>query len=81
MTWRNRWPFHKHDFKEYVGRECQGATLGWGFDIVPCYSITWRCECGQTKVETGMLLPLVQFRKDVDGWPLDDAGKRMAIAK
>jgi hypothetical protein len=81
MTWRNRWPFHRHDFSEYVRRECQGATLGWGGNIVPCFAITWRCECGKTKTETGMLLPLVKFAQDKDGWPLDDAGGRMAIAK
>lgn len=77
------WPFrrHHHDFTEYVSRTCQGATLGWGGDIVPCYSITWRCQCGKTKTETGMLLPLVKFAKDIDGWPLDDQGKRMGISK
>jgi hypothetical protein len=81
MTWRNRWPFHKHDFTEYVSRECEGATIGWRLNVVPCYSITWRCQCGKTKTETGMLLPLVDFIKDKDGWPLNADGSRMRIAK
>lgn len=76
------WPFrrHRHVFSEFVSRTCQGATLGWGADIVPCYSLTWRCECGKTNVQTGMILPLVKFAKDKDGWPLDETGARMRIA-
>lgn len=76
-----RYIFHRHEFTEFVGRTCDGATLGWGGDIVPCYSITERCQCGKERTQRGMLLPLVSFRKDADHWPLDDDGKRMGIAK
>ena len=75
------WPFHRHQFSEYVSRDIDGATLGWGLNVVPCYSITERCICGKTRVRSGMLMPLVPFKKDHDGWPLTEDGKRMAIAK
>ena len=77
----NFWPFHRHDFGEYVSRTLDGATLGWGMKPEPCYSITYRCKCGKQRTTSGWLLPLVKFKTDTDGWPLTDEGKRMEIAK
>ena len=76
------WPFrrHKHDFRHHVSTVPMGATLGWG-GIEPCYAITYRCECGSTKTKRGMILPLIDVRRDVDGWPLADDGSRMKVAK
>lgn len=75
------WPIHRHEFTEYVSRTCEGVTLNWGLRPEPCYSITWRCQCGKSMTEKGMLLPLLSFRADKDGWPLDDQGKRMKVAR
>lgn len=76
-----RYIFHRHEFTEYVGRTCDGVTLGWGGDFVPHYSITHRCWCGTERTQRGMLFPLAKVRKDIDGWPLDEDGNRIGIAK
>ncbi len=74
------WPFHRHDFSDHVRSELDGATLGWGGAIQPCYSITRRCRCGKEQTTHGWLLPLMKEPpRDKDGWPLHD-GKRMRIA-
>jgi hypothetical protein len=73
-------PAHRHDFREYVGRRCEGATLNWAGSVDPCFALTYRCECGQTETTSGWLLPLVPVRRDADGWPLDETGARMIVA-
>jgi len=77
------WPFnrHKHDFRSYASREPEGVTLGWDARPAVCYTIKMRCDCGKVQIKRGMLLPLAKTKTDVDDWPLDASGKRMAIAK
>lgn len=73
-------PAHRHDFRQYVARHCEGATLNWAGSVDPCYSLTYRCECGQVETTSGWLLPLVPVTRDADGWPLDETGDRMPVA-
>lgn len=77
------WPFrmHRHEFVEFVGMRCAGVTLNRALRPEPCYDLTYRCSCGKEELRRFMLLPLATFKRDEDGWPLDDRGNRMEIAR
>lgn len=65
-----------------VSETVNGVCLGW--DLSPHVSHTYhrKCrDCGKSTTRRGYIPNDPMTRRDADGWPLTQDGKRMAIAK
>ena len=75
------WPL---DIGEYtvLRKETIGVTLGWGATPEVQRKTIARCHlCGEEFAVRGYMPRDPDFKRDADGWPLNEDGSRMAIAK
>lgn len=78
--------FCSHDYQP-AGRTCHGATMSWSGSPTPSYSFHRDCsKCEKRKTRHGRILPrsweIATGRKyDEHGWPLDDDGNQLPIAR